>query len=400
MTCCGKGRSMPVDADEALRRATLIRSDPSLRGVTRQNVATEEGEVEWQYLAPDGEPVEEEDRIARWNSMGLPPAWVDIWICPNPRGHIQATGRDVKGRLQYRYHPDWTEITTEMKYDDVVYFASQLPRLRRQVIRDLAEGGMGLNTVAALVVRLMDLYNIRVGSDEYAKANESYGLPTLKSMHVKHIKGEEAEGRHDAVFSFTGKSGKDWHITIEDDELVDLILKTNRLGAKDADLFMYISEAGNEVDLKAEHINQYIRDSSGMGFTAKNFRTWAATSRCAERLAFLSTKRTAAEMKKWLKSIPSVESMDKLWSEGDWEAPITDTGRNKAMLAVIDTVAANLGNTRTVCRSSYIHPWFLDAWGDGRLGEAWAEFEDMRAMGNMTSGESTTLRILKSVIKG
>lgn len=400
MTCCGKGRSMPVDADEALRRATLIRSDPSLRGVTRQNVATEEGEVEWQYLAPDGEPVDEEDRIARWNSMGLPPAWVDIWICPNPRGHIQATGRDVKGRLQYRYHPDWTEITTEMKYDDVVYFASQLPRLRRQVIRDLAEGGMGLNTVAALVVRLMDLYNIRVGSDEYAKANESYGLTTLKSMHVKHIKGEEAEGRHDAVFSFTGKSGKDWHITIEDDELVDLILKTNRLGAKDADLFMYISEAGNEVDLKAEHINQYIRDSSGMGFTAKNFRTWAATSRCAERLAFLSSKRTAAEMKKWLKSIPSVESMDKLWSEGDWEAPTTDTGRNKAMLAVIDTVAANLGNTRTVCRSSYIHPWFLDAWGDGRLGEAWAEFEDMRAMGNMTSGESTTLRILKSVIKG
>lgn len=400
MTCCGKGRSMPVDADEALRRATLIRSDPSLRGVTRQNIATEEGEVEWQYLAPDGEPVDEEDRIARWNSMGLPPAWVDIWICPNPRGHIQATGRDVKGRLQYRYHPDWTEITTEMKYDDVVYFASQLPRLRRQVIRDLAEGGMGLNTVAALVVRLMDLYNIRVGSDEYAKANESYGLTTLKSMHVKHIKGEEAEGRHDAVFSFTGKSGKDWHITIEDDELVDLILKTNRLGAKDADLFMYISEAGNEVDLKAEHINQYIRDSSGMGFTAKNFRTWAATSRCAERLAFLSTKRTAAEMKKWLKSIPSVESMDKLWSEGDWEAPTTDTGRNKAMLAVIDTVAANLGNTRTVCRSSYIHPWFLDAWGDGRLGEAWAEFEDMRAMGNMTSGESTTLRILKSVIKG
>ena len=389
---------MPVDADEALRRATLIRSDPSLRGVTRQNIATEEGEVEWQYLAPDGDPVEEEDRVARWNSMGLPPAWVDIWICPNPRGHIQATGRDVKGRLQYRYHPDWTEITTEMKYDDVVYFASQLPRLRRQVIRDLDEGGMKLSTVAALLVRLMDLYNIRVGSDEYAKANESYGLTTLKSMHVKHIKGDDAEGRHDAVFSFTGKSGKDWHITIEDDELVDLILKTNRLGAKDADLFMYISEAGNEVDLKAEHINQYIRDSSGMGFTAKNFRTWAATSRCAERLAFLSSKRTASEMKKWLKSIPSVESMDKLWSEGDWEAPDTDTGRNKTMLAVIDTVAANLGNTRTVCRSSYIHPWFLDAWGDGRLGEAWAEFEDMRAMGNMTPGESTTLRILKSVI--
>ena len=390
---------MPVDADEALRRATLIRSDPSLRGVSRRNIAQEDGEVQWEYLAPDGEPINEADRVKRWNSMGLPPAWEDVWICPNPRGHIQATGRDIKGRLQYRYHPDWTEITTEMKYDDVVYFASQLPRLRRQVARDLEANKMTLNTVSALVVRLIDLYNIRVGSDEYAKANESYGLTTLKSMHVKHLKGDEAEGRHDAVFSFTGKSGKTWDITIEDDHLVDLILKTNRLGAKDADLFMYISEAGNEVDLKAEHINQYIRAASGMGFTAKNFRTWAATSRCAERLAFLSSDRTTAEMKTWLKSVPSVESMDKLWSGGDWEVPTTDTGRNKAMLAVIDTVAANLGNTRTVCRSSYIHPWFLDAWADGRLGGTWAEFEDMRAMGNMTPGESTTLRILKSVVK-
>jgi len=346
---------------------------------------------------PDGEPVEEDELIERWNSMGLPPAWENVWICPNPRGHIQATGRDVKGRLQYRYHPDWTEITTEMKYDDVVYFASQLPRLRRQVARDIDQGDMSLNTVSALVVRLMDLYNIRVGSDEYAKANESYGLTTLKSMHVKHIKGDDAEGRHDAVFTFTGKSGKDWDITIEDDHLVDLILKTNRLGAKDADLFMYISEAGNEVDLKAEHINHYIRASSGEGFTAKNFRTWAATSRCAERLAFLSIERTAEDMERWMASLPAVESMEKLWTDGVWAPPTTETGRNKALLAVVDTVAANLGNTRAVCRSSYIHPWFLDAWMNDELGGAWAEFADMRAMGNMSTGESTTLRILKKL---
>ena len=144
---------MPVDADEALRRATLIRSDPSLRGVSRRNIAQEDGDVQWEYVAPDGEPIDEADRVKRWNSMGLPPAWEDVWICPNPRGHIQATGRDVKGRLQYRYHPDWTEITTEMKYDDVVYFASQLPRLRRQVARDLEANKMTLNTVSALVVR-------------------------------------------------------------------------------------------------------------------------------------------------------------------------------------------------------------------------------------------------------
>ena len=151
------------------------------------------------------------------------------------------------------------------------------------------------------------------------------------------------------------------------------------------------------MDLKAEHINQYIRASSGMGFTAKISEPGSYC--CAERLAFLAVPQTEAVMKAWKRRVPSVESMDKLWSEGDWEVPTTDTGRNKAMLAVIDTVAANLGNTRTVCRSSYIHPWFLDAWTDGRLDEAWAEFADMRAMGNMTPGESTTLRILKSVVK-
>ena len=256
---------------------------------------------------------------------------------------------------------------------------------------------MSLNTVAALVVRLMDLYNIRVGSDEYARSNESYGLTTLKSMHVKHIKGEKAEGRHDVVFTFTGKSGKDWDITVEDDHLVDLILRTNRLGAKDADLFMYVSEAGNEVDLKAEHINQYIRATSGEGFTAKNFRTWAATSRCAERLAFLSLPHDAKEMATWFATLPQTASMEAVWTEGDWEPPATETARNKTMLAVIDTVAADLGNTRAVCRSSYIHPWFLEAWAEGTLAEAWTAVSDMRAMANMTKGESATLRILKGL---
>ena len=239
---------MPINAKEALERATLVRSDPSLSGVTRRKAGEDDGKPVWEYVAPDGDLIEEPEIVQRWNSLGLPPAWVDVWICPNPRGHIQATGRDAKGRIQYRYHTDWTNVTAEMKYDDVVYFASQLPRLRRQVKRDLEDTTMNLDTVSALVVRLIDLYNIRVGSDEYARSNESYGLTTLKSMHLKTLKGDDAEGRHDAVFSFTGKSGKDWEIKIEDDHLVDIILKTNRLGSKDADLFMYISEAGNEVD--------------------------------------------------------------------------------------------------------------------------------------------------------
>ena len=388
---------MPVDSKEALERASLVRSDPSLDGVSRKNTSKVDGEYIWQYYSPGGEVVDDEEPINRWNSLGLPPAWEEVWICPNARGHIQATGRDVKGRLQYRYHPDWTEVTTEMKYDDVVYFASQLPRLRRQVERDLEDSTMDLNTVSGLVVRLIDLYNIRVGSDEYAKANESYGLTTLKSMHLKHIKGAKAEGRHDAVFSFTGKSGKDWEIMIEDDKLVDLILKTNRLGSKESDLFMYISDAGNEVDLKAEHINQYIRATSGEGFTAKNFRTWGATYRCAERLAFLAEAQNAKSMEKWVLEMPKVESMEKLWTEGDWIPPNTETGRNKAMLAVIDTVAADLGNTRAVCRSSYIHPWFLDAWMGEHLLDKWKEFAGMRQLSGLSKGESVTLRILKDL---
>jgi len=247
------------------------------------------------------------------------------------------------------------------------------------------------------VVKLMDLYNIRVGSDEYAKSNESYGLTTLKSMHLEHVRGERAEGRHDAIFSFTGKSGKEWRITIEDDHLVDLILRTNRLGAEDADLFMYVSEAGNEVDLKAEHINQYIKATTGDGFTAKNFRTWGATYRCAERLAFLSEPREESTMAAWMNSLPEVDSMGKLWSEGTWTAPENESARNKALLAVIDTVAADLGNTRAVCRSSYIHPWFMDAWMNGTLLDTWNGFVDMRRINGMSEGESTTLRILKKL---
>lgn len=388
---------MPVDADEALERATLVRSDPSLRGVTRRKAGEIEGKAVWEYLYPTGELIEETEITDRWNALGIPPAWEDVWICPNARGHIQATGRDSKGRIQYRYHDEWTKITAEMKYDDVVYFASQLPRLRRQVSRDLQNSEMTLNTVSALVVKLIDLYNIRVGSDEYAKSNESYGLTTLKSMHLKTVRGEKAEGRHDAIFEFTGKSGKDWEIKIEDDHLVDLILKTKKLGSRDDDLFMYISEAGNEVDLKAEHINQYIRASSGMGFTAKNFRTWAASSRCAERLAFLSREQTEEEMKIWISSNPVVDSIEKIWSEGDWFPATTETAKNKVLLAIIDTVASDLGNTRAVCRSSYIHPYIIESYLNDELLEDWNSFNEMKAIPNLSKGESTTLRILKKL---
>lgn len=174
-------------------------------------------------------------------------------------------------------------------------------------------------------------------------------------------------------------------------------MRTNRLGADDADLFMYVSEAGNDVDLKAEHINQYIKSTTGDSFTAKNFRTWGATSRCADRLAFLSESRSEDEMTLWMEALQGTEGIAKLWSEGDWDVPESETARNKTMLAVVDTVAADLGNTRSVCRSSYIHPWFMEAWMNGQLVDAWSEFSDMRRISGMSAGESVTLRILKKL---
>ena len=390
---------MELSVDEALTLSNLVRSDRTIPGITRMaKESSGDGPIDWIFKTADGKVLTDIDRIAEINALAIPPAWTEVWVCPNDRGHIQATGVDGKGRLQYRYHPDWILMKTRMKFAGIAGFAEVLPALRKKITRDLKRDSMDLEKVSALVVRLMDLYNIRVGSDEYARTNESYGLTTLRNGHMVRKTGENAEGRHDAVFSFTGKSGKSWEILIEDDNLVDLLLETRKLGSrgKDTDLFHFVNlETENEIDLKAEHINQYIQDATGESYTAKNFRTWAATWKCAYRLAFIDNDAEGSELEKFIRSLPANENLQNLVND-EGRIPLdSDTARNKAMLAVVDTVASNLGNTRAVCRSSYIHPIFLESFLDESIGKKWSEGQQGPRTIGLSDEESIALNVLR-----
>lgn len=390
---------MELSVDEALTLSNLVRSDRTIPGITRMaKESSGDSPIDWTFKTADGKVLTDTDRIAEINALAIPPAWMEVWVCPNDRGHIQATGVDGKGRLQYRYHPDWISMKTRMKFEGIAGFAEVLPALRKKITQDLKRDSMDLEKVSALVVRLMDLYNIRVGSDEYARTNESYGLTTLRNGHMVRKTGENAEGRHDAVFSFTGKSGKSWEILIEDDNLVDLLLETRKLGSrgKDTDLFHFVNlETENENDLKAEHINQYIQDATGESYTAKNFRTWAATWKCAYRLAFIDNDAEGSELEKFIRSLPANENLQNLVND-EGRIPLdSDIARNKAMLAVVDTVASNLGNTRAVCRSSYIHPIFLESFLDESIGKKWSEGHEGPRTTGLSDEESIALNVLR-----
>ncbi|MBI32001.1 MAG: hypothetical protein CMB72_05425 [Euryarchaeota archaeon] len=391
---------MDLSAEEALKRAKLNRADRNKAGISRkaQKSGSSKDSLVWEYFLPNGKQLKNQERIDSFNALAIPPAWSDVWICADERGHIQATGMDQKGRLQYRYHPDWIAVKAVMKFDGIAGFAEVLPSLRARIKKDLKIKEMTLPKVSALVVRLMDLYNIRVGSDEYAKSNESYGLTTLKEGHFEYVRGKKAEGKHDAIFAFTGKSGKEWNILIEDDDLVQMILETKKLGDEneEQDLFYYRNlETGNENDLKAEHINSYIQEATGQSYTAKDFRTWAATWKCGSRLAKVDAGVSGKALESWLEELPKSEGLEKLVSKEKTIAVDTENERNKAMLAVIDTVAADLGNTRAVCRSSYIHPLFMESFLDGSITSLWNDASKQAGIKGMEKDESTALHVLR-----
>ena len=314
--------AMKTDSATAAKLAGLKISDRTKAGIGRTKVEIPpevEGEsttIRWDYHLPDGKPLNDDSRIADLNALVVPPAWSDVWYCADERGHIQATGKDGKGRLQYRYHPDWNAIKADLKYANVDEFALALPALRDRVEGDLTLKGMPLEKSVALVIRLMDLFHIRVGSDQYAKENESYGLTTIQEGHVKFIKGKKAEGKIDAVLDFTGKSGKRWRLLIEDDDLASMIEASGKVGGKDKkqDLFRYEDKDGNDFDIKADHINKYIEEAlDGMSYTAKDFRTWAASWKTAARLALVaeSDESEVAEIPKLLeKAINEVEGTE------------------------------------------------------------------------------------------
>ena len=414
-------------------------SDRETPGITRKKVeipAEKKGDkptFSWDYFLPNGKNLTDKERVEFLNSLAVPPAWTDVWFCSNKNGHIQATGKDANGRLQYRYHPKWIDYKSKLKYANIDEFAAELDSLRDLVKEDLSSKEMSKNKVAALVVWLIDRYHIRVGSDQYAQENESYGLTTLKESHITYKRGEKAivEGMRvlkgsnkplpkiNAMMKFTGKSGKDWKIYIRHPEISKLIEDSAKIGGKDKeqDLFRYVDENGNDFDIKPEHINEYHDQKMENKYTAKDFRTWAASWKTGARLAMVSEAsekeisqlpelhREAVENSEkdgfppyveWCgRYLKGTEGLAKLAESGNLPGE-TDKERMATMLAVIDTVAADLGNTRAVCRSSYIRPMFMEDWDDRVFLDRWNEAKKGQIRGeNMWPDETAAINYMK-----
>ena len=291
-------------------------------GVTRRKA----GKL-FKYVSPDGRAVKEADTLARIKSLAIPPAWTDVWICPDPRGHIQAVGRDQKGRKQYRYHPRWREVRDETKYEKMIAFVRALPQIRKRVRQDLARPGLPREKVLAAVVRLLETTLIRVGNDEYAAQNNSFGLTTLQDRHAKIGNGK-------VRFRFRGKSGVSHDIDLEDPRVAKIVKQCQDLPG--AELLQYVDDGGQVRDIGSADVNDYLREITGQEFTAKDFRTWAGTVLAARALQEFQVVDSEAQAK-------------------------------KNVVQAIESVAEKLGNTRTVCRKCYVHPAVIDSYMDGSL---------------------------------
>jgi DNA topoisomerase-1 len=284
----------------------------------------------FRYKNSRGKTVGDRATLARIRALVIPPAWNDVWICPNPRGHLQATGRDARGRKQHRYHPRWREVRDASKYDRLLDFAKVLPSIRRRLGRDLKRNGIDRERILATVVRLMDLTLIRVGNEQYARDNHSYGLSTMKDRHAT-VRGRTIR------FRFRGKSGKSHDIAVEDPRLARIVRQSQDIPGQD--LFQYYDDDGRPHAITSGDVNDYLREISGGEFTSRDFRTWAGTVLAMDLLG-----RTAA-------------------------AANARTTR-KSVASAIEQVAARLGNTVAVCRKCYVHPLVIESFLEGSLPSA------------------------------
>lgn len=279
----------------------------------------------FKYYRPDGRLIRNAPELKRIASLAVPPAWTDVWICPNPRGHLQATGRDARGRKQYRYHPEWRRTRDGTKYERLPAFAAALPRIRVRIDADLSRPGLSRAKVLATIVRLLEKSLIRVGNEEYARQNQSFGLTTMRNRHVK-VEGSIVK------FEFRGKSGVRHSVSVTDKRVARIVRGCRDLPGQE--LFRYLDEDGACRDIGSGDVNDYLREISGEDFTAKDFRTWAGTV-----LAFAAFR----EMKQQEESTVST----------------------RGVVQVVDAVAGVLGNTRAVCRKSYIHPGIIECFTNG-----------------------------------
>ncbi|MBV9653294.1 MAG: DNA topoisomerase IB [Acetobacteraceae bacterium] len=314
------------DPEEAARAAKLRYVSDAKPGIRREkevNGAT----ATFRYRNPDGSDVTDEKTLARIKSLGIPPAWENVWICRVPNGHLQAVGRDARGRKQYRYHPRWRIVRDEAKYSRMLAFGRVLPEIRRRVAADLAKHGLPREKVLAAIVRLLETTLARVGNEEYAKTNKSFGLTTLRNRHVK------VSGTH-LAFDFRGKHGIKHHIDLQDRRLAAIIKRCQELPGQE--LFNYVDEEGQQRGVDSDDVNEYLRDISGEDITAKDFRTWAATNLAALALQELEVFDSQAKAK-------------------------------KNVVQAVEAVSKMLGNTPAICRKCYIHPAIFEGYLDGSL---------------------------------
>jgi len=341
------------DPEAAAEEAGLRYVSDESPGYTRQRRGKK-----FVYFDTEGKEIRDETRILRLNRLAIPPAYTDVWICPSPNGHLQATGRDARRRKQYRYHERWREVRDENKYERMVVFAQTLPKIRRRVNRDLKRRGLPREKVLATVVQLLERTFIRVGNEEYAKENQSFGLTTMRNRHVE-VKGSKLR------FRFRGKSGQEHDIDTEDRRVARIIRKLQDLPGQD--VFQYLDDEGERRQVTSEDVNQYLREITGEDFTAKDFRTWAGTVMAAIALQAQEAFENESQAKKNVK-------------------------------AAVSAVAKMLGNTPAVCRKCYVHPAVLETYLDGNLIEGLKErTEDMleNSLGDLRSEEAAVLAFLR-----
>lgn len=338
-----------VDPEEAAEEAGLRYVSDDSPGYTRKKQGDD-----FDYYDADGKKITDEKRLLRIRRIAIPPAWADVWICPSPNGHIQAVGRDARGRKQYRYHERWREVRDEGKYEKMVLFGQALPKIRKRIEKDLAQPGLPKEKVLATVIELLERTFIRVGNEEYAKQNNSFGLTTLKNRHLD-VSGTTVR------FQFRGKSGVKHKKEIHDRRLAKILTKLQDLPGQE--LFQYVDEEGEIHNITSQDVNDYLKQITGEEFTAKDFRTWAGTVLASIAL----TAQERFETKKQARS---------------------------NIKAAIHAVATVLGNTPAVCRKCYVHPAVLESYLDGTLAQGLKGKTEETLLENIDDLQSEEIAIL------
>ncbi len=344
-----------IDPEDAAISAGLTYVNDDMPGITR--VRSGKG---FSYKGPDGRTIADKAERKRLASLAIPPAYAGVWICPDPRGHIQATGRDAKGRKQYRYHPDFRELRDSSKYDRMLEFARGLPQLRAQVDADMSRRGLPAEKVLATIVFLLENTMIRVGNTRYARENKSHGLTTLRMRHVT-LDGNQVR------FRFKGKSGKEWNLGLRDRRIARIIRAVQEIPGQH--LFQYVDDDGTRRQVTSTEVNDYLRQITGRQITAKDFRTWTGTVLAALALA-------------------------------EYEKADSEAAAKRNVRDAIESVAARLGNTPTICRQCYVHPQIIDAYLADELRLELADtIDDTLTQTDLRPEETQVLRFLKKRLK-